>query len=179
MKTTDNSVEESRKKLPIYLLIPIALVQSQMYWLCSVLCCAFKESKIHHEQKPTITTRNRIRAQSDPQTTKSIKITLPSPPPLQRRLSEPTDCKRESIPCIRDRPSVQDELTGTTCPPIWWQKTKFKLRQSPAHSKATKAVSIEKTELLPMPRTITNDSYSSAESKHSKRRNIFKLFHRK
>ncbi|CAO3697391.1 unnamed protein product [Rhizopus stolonifer] len=178
MKTTDNSVEELNKKLPIYLLIPIALVQSQMYWLCSVLCCAFKESKIHHEQKPTTTTtKNRIRAQSDPQTTKSINTTPPPLPP--RRLSETTDCSRESIPCIRDRPSVQDELTGTTCPPIWWQKTKFKLRQSPAHLKATKVASIEKTEMLPMPRIITNDSYSSTESKHPKRRNIFKLFHRK
>ncbi|KAI9282717.1 hypothetical protein BY458DRAFT_497096 [Sporodiniella umbellata] len=149
---------EISQTIPIYLIIPIALVKSQMYWLCSVLCCAFKTQNV--EPKPVRpVNRIRTRAKSNPTIIKSIEKPEKT---LQRRSSDSN--------YIRSRPSIQDELTGTTCPPVWWQKTKSKLRHSQAHSTNTK-----KTEALELPQITLNDSRSSTESRSSKKRNIFKL----
>lgn len=182
--TYNNMVEPQANNLknpfPHYLIIPIALVQSQLYWICSAVCWVFKESGIiHEEQKSTISVK-RIRAKSEPTSRPRHRITKK---PSRRRVSLP-----EPSISVRNRPTVHDELNGTTCPPVWWQKTRVRLGHTPVHGdpKPLKNATQNNSELSSttssMSRTTSNSSSHSNESnnsKNSKRKFIFKLFHHK
>lgn len=121
------------KQHPNRVIVSIALVQSEIFWFCSVLFCIFRESGIL--KKPSDSTKlKRRRAHSEPLKPKPfIKqdfVTMDNESHVdgQRRFSLPTETTE-----IRSRPSTKDELTGTTCPPIWWQKTRVKLGHAPVH----------------------------------------------
>ncbi|GAA5814421.1 hypothetical protein MFLAVUS_007917 [Mucor flavus] len=121
------------KRHPNRVIVSLALVQSEIFWLCSVLFCIFRESGLL--KKPSNTKKSqRPRAHSEPLASKPFAeqdfVTMDNEnhDNQQRRFSLPT----ESIE-IRNRPSTKDELSGTTCPPLWWQKTRVKLGHAPVH----------------------------------------------
>ncbi|KAI8879860.1 hypothetical protein K501DRAFT_256088 [Backusella circina FSU 941] len=111
----------SKKHITNYVLIPFALVQSEIYWLCSVLYYIFKHSLDALEEQQDLEDKKRRRANSAP----TRSLSAPASPSLRRK----------SLPDIniRHRPSVHDERRGTTCPPLWWQKTRVKLGHTPVH----------------------------------------------
>ncbi|CEG78020.1 hypothetical protein RMATCC62417_12684 [Rhizopus microsporus] len=171
--------KDLNKPITNYVLIPLALVQSHLFWLCSAVCWVFKESGIITDDKPNIHIK-RSRAHSAPPSTDNAtdkQLTKPA----QRRASLP-----EPISCIRSRPTAHDERKGTTCPPVWWQKTRVKLGHAPVHGDP-KPVLETKTPLpreyadAPMTRVDTTGSSLSLSksTKRSKRKLISKLFHRK
>ncbi|CAO3675458.1 unnamed protein product [Rhizopus microsporus] len=178
MTPQDCPSKDLNKPITNYVLIPLALVQSHLFWLCSAVCWVFKESGIIiTDNKPTVHIK-RNRAHSAPPSTDNA-TDKQHVKPTQRRASLP-----EPISCIRSRPTAHDERKGTTCPPVWWQKTRVKLGHAPVHGDP-KPASETKTLLpreyvdVPMTRVdTTGSSLSSSKSpKRSKRKLISKLFH--
>ncbi|KAI8636848.1 hypothetical protein BD408DRAFT_486641 [Parasitella parasitica] len=134
---------KSSKSSPSYIIISVALVQSEIYWICSVLYYVFQSGLATQQLLTNSTnTRNRRRSQSVP--ISPSRNVLTSDDYLQlnqeeqelalRRASLPTFSTMENS--IRQRPSVHDEQNGTTCPPVWWQKTRVKLGRAPVHGDA-------------------------------------------
>lgn len=136
----------SKQDNPNRVVVSIAVVQSELFWVCSVIFCLLRESRLISE-KPKITI-TRTRAYSSPSKSprqfkeeefvKLIEGGDNEINPIKRRSSLPTDAVG-----FRLRPSMQDELVGNTCPPVWWQKTRVKLGHSAIHGdpKPTKVVS--------------------------------------
>lgn len=139
----------SKKQISNYVLIPFALVQSEIYWLCSVIYYIFKHSLDVLEEQQDLDNKKRRRANSAP--TRSLSAPA-SPVEQQQSIHSVTfadnhkiesyndtlptkSLRRKSLPDIniRHRPSVHDERKGTTCPPLWWQKTRVKLGHTPVH----------------------------------------------
>ncbi|KAG2231592.1 hypothetical protein BDF21DRAFT_410543 [Thamnidium elegans] len=121
------------KQHPSRVIVSLALVQSEIFWFCSVLFCIFRESGLL--QKPSNLKKiKRPRAHSEPLKPKPfikrdfVTIDNENHGDQQRRFSLPTETTE-----IRSRPSTRDELSGTTCPPLWWQKTRVKLGHAPVH----------------------------------------------
>ncbi|KAI9365717.1 hypothetical protein BD770DRAFT_78411 [Pilaira anomala] len=129
---------------PNRIIISLALVQSELFWLCSAFFCIFQESGLL--KKPTTIkpiNHSRARSHSEPLqqllSEETMKTKKDRKVQAHRRLSLPTttetseDVNAAAAVEIRKRPTTQDELTGTTCPPIWWQKTRIMLGHAPVH----------------------------------------------
>ncbi|KAI9252782.1 hypothetical protein EDC94DRAFT_489347, partial [Helicostylum pulchrum] len=122
---------------PNRIIVSLALVQSEIFWLCSVLFCIFRESGLLKKLSAAELKKSsqRPRAHSAPLTSKPFTkqdfVTMNNENYVNqhRRFSLPTEKTIE----IRSRPSTKDELSGTTCPPLWWQKTRVKLGHAPVH----------------------------------------------
>lgn len=174
---TQRETNHDRFRIPNVVLIPFALVQSQVFWVCSVIWTLCMQWSTEEHQAPTTTTTSCAIAKHDETT---HKIALPQDPRVEhlRRLgrqrrprgnSEPPTpttttsmselidgggcsdggiggvggrarCTTISFPPSRKqrllqtrrqlegieiRPSREDEKAGATCPPQWWQKTRF------------------------------------------------------
>ncbi|OBZ82027.1 hypothetical protein A0J61_09924 [Choanephora cucurbitarum] len=109
-------------KLSKYVFMPLALLQSELFWLYSVLYCMFRSGSDQPlaVKRPTVIKLN-------PQ----LDVLIEESDEETEDPSEPNDI----VIGIRQRPTVIDELNGTTCPPIWWQKTRIRLGKPPVHSK--------------------------------------------
>lgn len=137
----------SKQDSPNCVVVSIALVQSELFWMCSVIFCLLRESKLLEHPRPL---KTRTRAYSEPSTSSSqlkkdnyvILNEHDEVIEVKRRLSLPTE-----VIGFRLRPSAEDELVGNTCPPLWWQKTRVKLGHTAIHSssKPTKSVKIALT----------------------------------
>ncbi|CAO3672149.1 unnamed protein product [Rhizopus stolonifer] len=148
IKMPKDMMTNDEQSIPNYALLPFALLKSQLYWLYSAICWIFKEppeseSKILPKTLPVPKPEsNRGRSKSEPNRGQHI-------PPLVKR--------RSSAPGVRSRPTTHDERNGTTCPPVWWQKTRIKLGHKPY-----------------------DDNLSSRKHPvRSKRKMLIKLLHRK
>lgn len=121
----------SNRNIPNYILLSLAIVQSEIYWLCSVIYCLCQVSGLLNKPPSTTsTTIYRSRPQLAPP-----KIQSPTTPSndkenvsQERRFSLPNDTVH-----IRERPTEKDEQVGTTCPPLWWQRTRVRLGHAPVH----------------------------------------------
>lgn len=128
-----------QQQQPNRIIISLALVQSELFWLCSAFFCIFQESGLI--KKPIIKPikHSRTRSHSEPLqllTEETMKTKKDRKAQAHRRLSLPTETSEDASAAvveIRKRPTTQDELTGTTCPPIWWQKTRVMLGHAPVH----------------------------------------------
>ncbi|CEP18515.1 hypothetical protein [Parasitella parasitica] len=134
---------ESNKSNPSYIIISVALVQSEIYWICSVLYFVFqsglatqqshmngKDKKSRHRSQSVPTTLSKNVLTSDDH----VKLSEEEQELALRSSSLPTPSTIESS--IRQRPSIYDEQKGITCPPVWWQKTRVKLGRAPVHGDA-------------------------------------------
>lgn len=141
------------KEQPSYLIITAALLKAEVYWVCSAISCLYHSTTIRRPipAHPTASYSNNekitdqiIITAVDDQSDDNKDATQLSEMEQQtahRRLSLPLLIVEDSDSDhdgIRYRPSAADEMTGTTCPPVWWQKAKIKL----AHSKSN---SLQKT----------------------------------
>lgn len=135
----------SKQVSPNYVIVSIALVQSELFWVCSVIFCLLRESRLLREQPIALTTRRRANSaptNSSKRFSKNDFVRLNNDveqkDQTQRRLSLPTE-----VVGFRVRPSAKDEFDGTTCPPLWWQKTRVKLGHAAVHGdpKPTKSIS--------------------------------------
>ncbi|KAI8984586.1 hypothetical protein BDF20DRAFT_397590 [Mycotypha africana] len=142
------SILSTRKLFPEYVIISIALLQSEIFWICSVVYHVLI-SRFPNQTTPTAApiirdNGSRNRAESAPpilangaaekkgrNITYCKSITENVNKEVSTRRASLDDIK--SLPSFRVRPSIHDERTGTTCPPIWWQKTRVKLRRPPTH----------------------------------------------
>ncbi|KAF1798770.1 hypothetical protein V8B55DRAFT_1522556 [Mucor lusitanicus] len=128
---------------PSYVIISMALVQSEIYWICSVLYHVFQsglakqQSLVHGTASKK--QRSRLRSSSAPASPANYVLKFGD----FVQLNQENALRRSSLPVpstgegsIRQRPSVHDEQKGTTCPPIWWQKTRVKLGRAPVHGDA-------------------------------------------
>ena len=133
----ENKLPTSPKKIHKYVLVSIALVQSEIFWFYSVLFCLFRESGLLIEQSSAKTTK-RNRSHSEPAPFQPVVTSnhavemkekvVDDAIVVQRRFSLPIDTIE-----IRGRPSIRDEQTGATCPPIYWQKLRVKLGRAPVY----------------------------------------------
>jgi hypothetical protein len=178
-KMTENSVNKLSKHISEYVLVPLVLLEYQLYWLYSAICWVFKESQIINEQKMN---NKRSRSKSTPAKSTPKKSTRPKNVNNQQCRSSLLDPSAH----IQSRPTIHDERTGKTCPPVWWQKARVRLGHTAVHcdprpdSKLkviindnfaeNTAVSIPKVH----PNDIINEHNSS---KHSKKKLISKLLH--
>jgi hypothetical protein len=121
------------KNIPKYLLISVALVQSEICWIYSALYCVFRESGLLAPEQSAMTILARHRAHSAPPRPAHTVFTNDDFVKLDQSETE----RRSSLPTpivnYRQRPNVHDERKGTTCPPLWWQKTRVKLGRAPVH----------------------------------------------
>ncbi|KAG1448324.1 hypothetical protein G6F56_008976 [Rhizopus delemar] len=164
VKMTKDTIDNDEQSIPNYALLPFALLKSQLYWLYSAICWIFKvppesESKIlsktssvsEPESNPELNPE--LNPESKP---KSNRSRSKSEPDGRQRIPQLVK-RRSSAPGVRSRPTTHDERNGTTCPPVWWQKTKIKLGHKPY-----------------------DDNLSSRKhSVRSKRKMLIKLLHRK
>ncbi|KAI7876351.1 hypothetical protein K492DRAFT_172600 [Lichtheimia hyalospora FSU 10163] len=163
---TQRETNHERFHIPNVVLFPFALVQSQVFWLCSVIwtLCMQWSTEEHqapitpitkdHVTKVTLPMDPRVehlrrlgrqrrpRGNSEPPTpttTTSMSelidggcsdggiggrarcTTISFPPSRKQRLLQ----TRRQLEGIEIRPSREDERAGATCPPQWWQKTRF------------------------------------------------------
>lgn len=175
---TQRKTNHDRLHIPNVVLIPFALVQSQVFWVCSVIwTLCMQWSTEEHQAPPTFTTKDddtkvtlpqdarveqlrrlgrqtRPRGNSEPPTPTTTSMaelvdssdgarrarctTISFPPSRRQRLLQ----TRRQLEGIEIRPSREDEKAGATCPPQWWQKTRFyidalKHQQQPAASSST------------------------------------------
>lgn len=137
---------KSSKDNPSYVIISMALVQSEIYWICSVLYHVFQSGLAAQQSivngTSTKEQKSRLRSQSAPASPTHYVLKSDDIVQLNEEEQE-IALRRSSLPMpstgegsIRQRPSVHDELKGTTCPPIWWQKTRVKLGRAPVHGDA-------------------------------------------
>jgi hypothetical protein len=120
----------SKKRIPNYVLMSIALAQSEIYWFYSVLYCLCQASGLLNKPpSSTSATIKRSRSYSAPQALKKYNKECDQEEAddnQERRFSLPNENVN-----IRDRPTEKDEQADATCPPTWWQKTRVKLGQPP------------------------------------------------
>lgn len=137
---------KSNTNNPSYVIISMALVQSEIYWICSVLYHVFQSGLATQQLLVNGTStkeqRSRLRSQSAPASPANYVLKSDDFVQLNEEEQEMA-LRRSSLPMpstdegsIRQRPSVNDEQKGTTCPPIWWQKTRVKLGRAPVHGDA-------------------------------------------
>ncbi|KAI8364432.1 hypothetical protein BD560DRAFT_403137 [Blakeslea trispora] len=112
-----NTPIRKEQGLTKYMLMSLALLQSEVYWLCSVFYCLFHPTQ-GSTQKP-----NFIKVH--PLTTRQTK--LKEEEEKEEEQEEQEEQEKQVKMGIRTRPTVIDELQGTTCPPVWWQKTRTRL----------------------------------------------------
>ncbi|KAK4510991.1 uncharacterized protein ATC70_012195 [Mucor velutinosus] len=126
-----------------YLIITAALLKAEVYWVCSAISCLY-----HSTTSSTISTQIKAPPDSSIVTGQIIITAVDNQPDSEEdatqlsELEQHTAHRRLSLPLltvddgdgcydgIRYRPSAADEMTGTTCPPVWWQKAKIKLSHS-------------------------------------------------
>lgn len=209
---TQRETNHDRFRIPNVVLIPFALVQSQVFWVCSVIWTLCMQWSTEEHQAPTTTTTtscaitkhdvntNKIALPQDPRvehlrrlgrqrrprgnsepptptTTTSMSelidgdgcsdggiggrarcTTISFPPSRKQRLLQ----TRRQLEGIEIRPSREDEKAGATCPPQWWQKTRFYIdalkhqQQQPAAAAASSSTSTLPT--LPSSTTSTPSS---------------------
>ncbi|GAN08064.1 hypothetical protein MAM1_0187d07571 [Mucor ambiguus] len=124
----------------------MALIQSEIYWIYSILYYVFQSSLATQQSfvhgASTKDQRGRLRSQSAPASPANYVLKYNDFVQLSEEEQE-NALRRSSLPMpsngersIRERPSVHDEQKGTTCPPIWWQKTRVKLGRAPVHGDA-------------------------------------------
>ncbi|KAI7907455.1 uncharacterized protein BX663DRAFT_547184 [Cokeromyces recurvatus] len=124
---------------PNQLIVYLAFILAKIYWIYSVLYYVLKETGLLHNKKETLITpspsvihhhHHKRRTKSDP-TCSVTKHTTEAKEFIHRqRNANNTSYRRMSLPShVHYRPSAQDERDGTTCPPVWWQKTRVKLRR--------------------------------------------------
>lgn len=158
---TQRKTNHDRLHIPNVVLIPFALVQSQVFWVCSVIwTLCMQWSTEEHQAPSTFTTKDddtkvtlpqdarveqlrrlgrqtRPRGNSEPPTPTTTSMaelvdsgdgarrarctTISFPPSRRQRLLQ----TRRQLEGIEIRPSREDEKAGATCPPQWWQKTRF------------------------------------------------------
>lgn len=150
----------SESKPPNYLLLPLAIIHSEIFWVYSAVYCLLLEP-VTRKQSSTLKTplcqELRHRSLSDPQMKTNNKGQL-TEKEKKRAL------RRESLPesslyhnnMIRHRPTVLDELKGTTCPPAWWQKTRLRFGHPPVN---TIDKGIEEESIIPISRSSSNNTF--------------------
>lgn len=147
---------------PGYLIITVALLKAEVFWVCSAISC------LYHSTKP-ITTNHLISHNINDSVPEDIIISVTDESDIKEdtiQLSEKehhTAHRRLSLPSlavdddgIRRRPSAKDEMNGTTCPPVWWQKAKIKL-SSASHSRNHSFTDSNKENLLYTPSLHTTE----------------------
>ncbi|KAG2204272.1 hypothetical protein INT46_011589 [Mucor plumbeus] len=160
----------TNKNNPGYVIISVALVHSEIFWFCSVLYHVFQTSLATHQPIVKGTAKrieiNRHRSQSAPPSPSNFIFKAEDYVRLDEE-EQKVALRRSSLPIspiidtnIRQRPSVYDERKGTTCPPIWWQKTRVRLGRAPVHGDAKIIVDspkqIESPTNAPPPYTINS-----------------------
>lgn len=158
------------KKQPSYLIITAALLKAEVYWVCSAISCLYhstttnnRSASTHltapHKRNAAVPDQIIITAVDDPSDSQEdpTQLNAMEQHTAHRRLSLPLlivddDDDDSSYNGIRYRPSAADEMTGTTCPPVWWQKAKIKLSHSRNNSlqrTTTQRSSVNTTTLSP------------------------------
>ncbi|GAN08842.1 hypothetical protein MAM1_0227c08359 [Mucor ambiguus] len=136
------------KEQPSYLIITAALLKAEVYWVCSAISCLY-----HSTTTSKLISTHPTTSYDSSKVTDQIIITAVDDRPDNEddatqlnEIEQHTAHRRLSLPLlvvedddgdhdgIRYRPSVTDEMTGTTCPPVWWQKAKIKLSHSRSNS---------------------------------------------
>ncbi|KAI8144621.1 hypothetical protein BJV82DRAFT_607943 [Fennellomyces sp. T-0311] len=137
------------------LLFPIAFLHSHIYWFCSVIwtVCAHLFTEPIDTMPPPTKNRTTVVAKKPATPAKVMKRPrgFSAPPPhnppsiaARERCTTVTAGMAIDVPARRPRrflhlrhhvgseteaeeirPSLSDERAGTTCPPQWWQKTRF------------------------------------------------------
>jgi hypothetical protein len=126
---------KSKPQITNYLLLPLAIIQSEIFWFYSVVYCLLLDSTKIQKYPTPLHQELRHRSISDPQIIFHKEVNNDDITKLteeERNIA----LRRESLPLpvlknIRHRPSIHDELNGTTCPPVWWQKTRIKFGHTP------------------------------------------------
>lgn len=105
-----NSIQSEKDK-PSYMIVSIALVQSEIYWFCSVLYCVFRESGLLIEQAAVSSTK-RNRSISAPPTTNSFKNSeFVSLKPLNEKNEEIIpNYRRYSLPIIVENLKTEETV---------------------------------------------------------------------
>lgn len=176
------------KEQPSYLIITAALLKAEVYWVCSAISCIY-HSTTSSKSLPThpttphdnrkITDQIIITAIDDPSDSEHDATQL-------NEMEHHTAHRRFSLPLptiddddgndgIRYRPSATDEMTGKTCPPVWWQKAKIKLSHSRNNSlhRAITNPSLNNTAFISEDQTVNDDCQpvldylQSIHSRHS------------
>ncbi|KAI9269919.1 hypothetical protein BY458DRAFT_555868 [Sporodiniella umbellata] len=125
-----------KRTIPNYILLPFALLKSQLFWLYSAICWVFQ-----NKVEPENTQEETIPKESKEIPQEKTEKDMAGPRGRSRSRSEPpapntavySAERRASLSSVQERPTRQDERTGTTCPPVWWQKTRIKLGHTPIH----------------------------------------------
>ncbi|KAI7897616.1 uncharacterized protein BX663DRAFT_300507 [Cokeromyces recurvatus] len=158
-----------------YLILYLALLQSKVFWTCSVLYHVFKKSEfiIHKSQQTTIKritdcppVINKKRTTSD-----SNIISITEKKTFKEEKEEESTTEQDmslTLPNtspIRHRPTIEDERNGTTCPPVWWQKTQVKLRRT----------RISKSNTTTSTSTTTTTTLSNLNKKQNQRASTYPL----
>ncbi|KAL9539138.1 hypothetical protein MBANPS3_010442 [Mucor bainieri] len=126
------------KEQPSYLIITAALFKAEVYWVCSAISCLYHSTTLgrsiaaHPTSSYDSTADDRSNSEDD-----ATQLSEMEQRTAHRRLSLPllvVEDDDSSYNAIRYRPSAADEMTGTTCPPVWWQKAKIKMSHSRSNS---------------------------------------------
>lgn len=176
------------KEQPSYLIITAALLKAEVYWVCSAISCLY-HSTTSSKSIPThptaphdnskITDQIIITAIDDPSDSEhdATQLNEMEHHTAHRRLSLPLPVMDDDDgnDDIRYRPSAADEMTGKTCPPVWWQKAKIKLshsRNNSLHQTITNS-SLNNTAFISEDHTVNDDCrpildyLQSIHSRHS------------
>ncbi|KAI9477733.1 MAG: hypothetical protein EXX96DRAFT_567988 [Benjaminiella poitrasii] len=127
---------QAKDNNPNYLIISLALIKSEVFWICSVLWCVLRGLPLLPKEKPAVHVIYKRKIKSKPIFPTIENTPKPNNADHYRRMSLPVSVH------IRSRPSIHDEINGTTCPPIWWQKTRVKLGRAPVHGDPRQTISM-------------------------------------
>ncbi|KAG2192460.1 hypothetical protein INT46_008897 [Mucor plumbeus] len=147
---------------PSYLIITVALLKAEVFWVCSAISCLYHSTKSIPTNQITFHNidnnipQDIIISVTDESDIKEDTIQLSEKEhyTAHRRLSLPSLAVNDNG--IRHRPSAEDEMNGTTCPPVWWQKAKIKL-SSASNSKNHRSIDSDKENLLYTPSFYTTE----------------------
>ncbi|KAI8986027.1 hypothetical protein BDB01DRAFT_703983, partial [Pilobolus umbonatus] len=116
-----------------YCVLILALIQSEIYWICSVVYCLLKKCRLIQEDKSTHSKTKHLSnspsrgilqtGKSTPSRTNSVRFADDYAHPEMTSI----DMKVH----IHKTPTEYDEKNGNTCPPRWWQKTRVMLGHTP------------------------------------------------
>ncbi|KAI8641474.1 hypothetical protein BD408DRAFT_433265 [Parasitella parasitica] len=126
-------MHRSNRDRPSCLIITVALLKAELFWVCSAVSCLYHSTS---KSKPPMRSFSSVSQGTVSMITADRKdkmqLTEKEHHIANRRLSLQLLIQNDDVDY---RPSVKDEMNGTTCPPIWWQKAKNKLSSTSSHSR--------------------------------------------
>ncbi|KAI9481424.1 MAG: hypothetical protein EXX96DRAFT_608131 [Benjaminiella poitrasii] len=128
------------------LVLSFALLKAKVFWLYSAICCCLfskEPALISSRRNMTIcNTQHKIKAAAAEEEGQLQQLSstcdLLQTENIEKSVCQLLDPVVSAVdlpsldrPSIRTRPTLLDERQGTTCPPIWWQKARIKLKRTP------------------------------------------------